>query len=157
MIIKAYEKLPEEAHYIRQTVFVEEQGFREEFDTIDNTAVHAVGFIDGSPVATGRIFPAEENGAYYLGRLAVLKNFRKNGTGSKMLVFLESEAAKRGASKIILHAQIQAQPFYEKNGYIAEGEPFLEGSVPHITMMKKLRTCLHKKCVRIFEHNFVAE
>ena len=157
MIIKAYEKLPEEAHYIRQTVFVEEQGFREEFDTIDNTAVHAVGFIDGSPVATGRIFPAEENGAYYLGRLAVLKNFRKNGTGSKMLVFLESEAAKRGASKIILHAQIQAQPFYEKNGYIAEGEPFLEGSAPHITMMKKLRTCLHKKCVRIFEHNFVAE
>ncbi|MCI5946825.1 MAG: GNAT family N-acetyltransferase [Oscillospiraceae bacterium] len=157
MIIKAYEKLPEEAHYIRQTVFVEEQGFREEFDTLDNTAVHAVDFIDGSPVATGRIFPAEENGAYYLGRLAVLKNFRKNGTGSKMLVFLESEAAKRGASKIILHAQIQAQPFYEKNGYIAEGEPFLEGSVPHITMMKKLRTCLHKKCVRIFEHNFVAE
>ena len=138
MIIKAYEKLPEEAYYIRQTVFVEEQGFREEFDTLDNTAVHAVGFIDGSPVATGRIFPAEENGAYYLGRLAVLKNFRKNGTGSKMLVFLESEAAKRGASKIILHAQIQAQPFYEKNGYIAEGEPFLDESTPHITMIKKL-------------------
>ena len=157
MIIKAYEKLPEEAHYIRQTVFVEEQGFREEFDTIDNTAVHAVGFADGSPIATGRIFPAEEDGTYYLGRLAVLKDFRKGGTGSKMLEFLESEAAKRGASKIILHAQIQAQPFYEKNSYIAEGEPFLEGSVPHITMMKKLRTCLHKKCVRIFEHNFVAE
>ena len=55
-----------------------------------------------------------------------------------MLAFLESEAAKRGASKIILHAQIQAQPFYEKNGYIAEGEPFLEESTPHITMMKKL-------------------
>ena len=28
MIIKAYEKLPEEAHFIRQTVFVEEQGFK---------------------------------------------------------------------------------------------------------------------------------
>lgn len=139
MIIKAYEKLPEEAHFIRQTVFVEEQGFEEEFDTIDNTAVHAVGFIDGSPIATGRIFPAEENGAYHLGRLAVLKDFRKGGTGSKMLVFLECEAAKRGASKIILHAQIQAQPFYEKNGYIAEGETFLEESAPHITMVKKLK------------------
>lgn len=138
MIIKAYEKLPEEAHYIRQTVFVDEQGFREEFDTIDNTAVHAVGFADGSPVATGRIFPAEESGAYYLGRLAVLKDFRKGGTGSKMLAFLENEAAKRGASKIILHAQIQAQPFYEKNGYIAEGKPFLEESAPHITMIKNL-------------------
>lgn len=139
MIIKAYEKLPEEAHFIRQTVFVEEQGFKDEFDTIDNTAVHAVGFADGAPVATGRIFPAEEDGAYYLGRLAVLKDFRKGGTGSKMLAFLENEAAKRGASKIILHAQIQAQPFYEKNGYIAKGEPFLEESAPHITMMKKLK------------------
>ena len=138
MIIKTYEKLPEEAHFIRQTVFVEEQGFREEFDTIDNTAVHAVGFADGSPIATGRIFPAEDDGAYYLGRLAVLKDFRKGGTGSKMLAFLESEAAKRGASMIILHAQIQAQPFYEKNGYIAEGEPFLDESTPHITMVKKL-------------------
>ncbi len=139
MIIKAYEKLPEEAQYIRQTVFVEEQGFKEEFDTIDNTAIHAVGFADGTPVATGRIFPAEENGAYYIGRLAVLKDFRKGGTGSKMLAFLESEAAKRGVSKIILHAQIQAQPFYEKNGYIAEGGPFLEESAPHITMVKMLK------------------
>lgn len=139
MIIKAYEKLPEEAQYIRQTVFVEEQGFKEEFDTIDNTAIHAVGFADGTPVATGRIFPAEEDGAYYLGRLAVLKDFRKGGTGSKMLAFLENEAAKYGASKIILHAQIQAQPFYEKNGYIAEGEPFLDESTPHITMVKKLK------------------
>ncbi len=112
---------------------------KEEFDTIDNTAVHTVGFINGSPAATGRIFPAEENGAYYLGRLAVLKDFRKGGTGSKMLAFLENEAAKRSASKIILHAQIQAQPFYEKNGYIAEGEPFLDESTPHITMVKKLK------------------
>lgn len=138
MIIKAYDKLPEEARFIRQTVFVEEQGFREEFDSIDNTAIHAVGFIGGKPVATGRIFPAEENGAYYLGRLAVMKEARKSGTGSAMLTFLENEASKRGASKIILHAQIQAQPFYEKNSYTAEGEPFLDESAPHITMVKSI-------------------
>ena len=83
MMIQFYEKLPEEAHFIRQTVFVEEQGFREEFDTIDNTAVHAVVFADGSPIATGRIFPAEENGAYYLGRLAVLKDFRRGRNGQQ--------------------------------------------------------------------------
>lgn len=138
MIIKAYEKLPEEARFIRQTVFVEEQGFKEEFDSTDNTAIHAVGFVDGAPIATGRIFPAEENGAYYLGRLAVMKGSRKNGTGSAILTFLENEASKRGATKIILHAQIQAQPFYEKNGYTAEGEPFLDESAPHITMVKSI-------------------
>ena len=26
-----------------------------------------------------------------------------------------------------------------------------------IEFEKNLRTCLHKKCVRIFEHNFVAD
>ena len=108
-------------------------------NNIDNTAIHAVGFADGTPAATGRIFLAKKNGVYYLGRLAVLKDFRRGGTGSKMLAFLENEAAKYGVSKIILHARIQAQPFYEKNGYIAEGEPFLEESAPHITMAKKLK------------------
>ena len=138
MIIKAYNDLPEEARFIRQTVFMEEQGFKNEFDDIDETAIHAVGFIDGVPAATGRVFPAEEDGAYYLGRLAVRKEFRKGGTGSAIVAFLENEAAKHGASKIILHAQIQAQPFYEKNGYTAEGEPFLDETTPHITMVKKI-------------------
>lgn len=138
MIIKAYNKLPEEARSIRQAVFMEEQGFKNEFDDIDSTAIHAVGFIDGVPAATGRVFPAEEDDAYYLGRLAVRKEFRKGGTGSAIVAFLENEAAKHGASKIILHAQIQAQPFYEKNGYTAEGEPFLDETTPHITMVKKI-------------------
>ena len=31
-----------------------------------------------------------------------------------------------------------------------------ENKMPKFTD-KKIRTCLHKKCVRIFEHNFVAE
>lgn len=139
MIIKTYDYLPEEARFIRQTVFVEEQGFKEEFDSIDSTAIHAVAFFDGVPAATGRIFSSEEDGVFYLGRLAVIKEFRKGGTGSAMINHLEIEALKHGADKIKLHAQVQAQPFYAKNGYTAEGEVFLEEFAPHITMVKSLK------------------
>lgn len=139
MIIKTYDYLPEEARFIRQTVFVEEQGFKEEFDSVDNTAIHAVAFIDGAPAATGRVFPSEEDGVFYLGRLAVIKDFRKSGAGSAMIKHFEAEASKHGAVKIKLHAQVRAKGFYEKNGYAAEGEVFLEEFEPHITMVKSLK------------------
>lgn len=138
MIIKSYNFLPDEARLVRQTVFVEEQGFNEEFDTIDNIALHAVAFDSEIPAATGRIFPSDQDGTYLLGRLAVMKDYRKSGIGSEMLKFLENEAVKLGAKKIELHAQLRAKVFYEKNGYVAEGDIFLDEFEPHITMTKTL-------------------
>ena len=35
--VEIYSELPDEAKAIRQAVFVEEQGFQEEFDELDNT------------------------------------------------------------------------------------------------------------------------
>ena len=46
MEVSIYSELPDEARAIRQAVFVEEQGFQEEFDDIDNTeAAHLVGLL----------------------------------------------------------------------------------------------------------------
>lgn len=42
-----YNTLPPEAAAIRQAVFVEEQGFQEEFDAIDRHALHLLLFADG--------------------------------------------------------------------------------------------------------------
>ena len=76
--IKAYDKLPEDSKSIREEVFVVEQGFTEEFDTVDNRAIHFVAYDDlGSQMGTCRIFTEESDKIYYLGRLAVLKKFRK--------------------------------------------------------------------------------
>ena len=51
-----YDALPPEAAAIRQAVFVEEQGFQEEFDAIDGHALHLLLFADGRPVGTLRAF-----------------------------------------------------------------------------------------------------
>ena len=66
--IIAYERLPDDSKKIREEVFVIEQGFSEEFDTVDNRAIHFVAY-DGlkAPMGTCRIFTEESDKIYYLG------------------------------------------------------------------------------------------
>lgn len=47
--IRAYDRLPEEATRIRREVFMEEQGFVDEFDDVDGRALHVVAFLDARP------------------------------------------------------------------------------------------------------------
>ena len=54
MIVKAFDKLPQDSKNIRETVFVDEQGFNEEFDTVDNRAIHFV--VECLPRMTPQLF-----------------------------------------------------------------------------------------------------
>ena len=47
--IRTYDTLPEEAVRIRREVFMEEQGFAEEFDELDGRAKHLVLYAKGEP------------------------------------------------------------------------------------------------------------
>ncbi|MBQ2774825.1 MAG: GNAT family N-acetyltransferase [Clostridia bacterium] len=138
MTIKTYTALPKEAAQIRQEVFVEEQGFREEFDTVDNSAYHVVLFTDGKAVATCRYF-ADENGSYIVGRIAVLKKYRNKGLGSAVLRAAEEQIKQLGGDSVFLHSQLRAAEFYEKLGYFSYGEIEFEEDCPHIWMKKELR------------------
>lgn len=127
----------EDARAVRQTVFVEEQGFRDEFDEIDPIAHHLVVYIENTPVATGRVFPGT-GGEYIIGRIAVIRPYRGEGFGRIVMENLENQARALGAMAITLAAQTQARGFYELLGYQADGEVFLEEHCPHITMKKSL-------------------
>lgn len=129
------ENLPDAAN-IRKTVFVEEQGFHNEFDDTDKTAVHALLFCDGKPAATGRLYC--ENGCFHIGRVAVLKEYRRKSLGSMIITALEAEAKKLGAMQITLSAQTRAQGFYQKLGYIPSDDIHMDEFCPHITMTKKI-------------------
>lgn len=136
MTIKTYNELPAEAAKIREEVFVREQGFREEFDTVDNSAFHIVLFLDGKAVATCRYFP--DGDSYKVGRIAVLKNYRGRNFGSSVLLEAEKQIAMLGGRSVILHSQLQACGFYEKLGYVPYGEIEPEEGCPHIWMKKEL-------------------
>lgn len=138
MAVKSFDYLPEEAKKIRTKVFVEEQGFKEEFDKTDQRAIHLVCFENEKPTATCRIFQGEADGEYILGRLAVMKEYRGKNIGAKMLESAEKAVREKNGKYIILHSQVQAKVFYAKQGYTEFGEVEEEEGCPHIWMKKIL-------------------
>jgi len=151
-IEKGIEALPD-AREIRTSVFIEEQHFQDEFDTLDNTALILVVYADGKPAATGRVFPCTDDignahtgvtpditaHTYILGRIAALPEFRGRHLGRYVLGRLEEQAHLLGARYAWLHAQLAAQGFYEKCGYRVVGGTEMEEHCPHVAMLKELR------------------
>lgn len=122
--------------YVRQTVFVEEQGFQEEFDEIDAIATHITLYDHQQLVGCARVFLMD--GIYKFGRIAILKEFRKQGYGYYLMKACEEIARNQNIHKVVLDAQVQAQGFYEKNGYQSFGEVHFDEGEPHIYMKKQL-------------------
>ena len=138
MEFKTYEYLAEDAKMIRQRVFMQEQGFVDEFDDTDLQATQIVLYDEGKPIATCRIFPGNERNEFTLGRLAVLKEYRGKNIGAQMLQEAEKAVAQKGGTSISLHAQCRVQKFYEKCGYKVFGEVGEEEGCPHIWMKKQI-------------------
>lgn len=133
-----YNELPEDSVYIRETVFVQEQGFREEFDTVDDEAVHVVAYENDEPVATCRYFFDKEKQRYKLGRMAVIKSERGKNTGRLIMEETHRYLKEDGAKEVWLSAQERAKGFYEKVGYTCVGDMYLEENYPHYLMYKEL-------------------
>ena len=133
-----FDTLPEEAQHIRRCVFMDEQGFKDEFDDIDKKAYHIVLFSDSEPAATCRVFYDENADSFVLGRLAVMKNFRGQALGAKAVAEAEKLAVSKGGKSIVLHAQCRVSEFYEKQGYTRFGEIDYDEGCEHIWMKKNI-------------------
>lgn len=137
MEYKITDVLTSEGKLIRQAVFVREQGFQNEFDDIDKRAYHLVIYEDGKPAAAGRLFE-KDKGIYYIGRVAVLKQYRGMKLGRKIMSLLEEKAKELGGEKTVVSAQCAARTFYEKMGYTAFGSIHYDESCPHVYMEKNI-------------------
>lgn len=130
-----WEKARVHAAPIRLTVFVEEQGvpLDIELDAQDPRSIHVVAFEDEKPVATGRLLPDG-----HIGRMAVLKEWRRRGIGALMLQALVERAKERGYAEVALSAQVHAVPFYRAHGFVPEGDEYLEAGIRHQAMKRRL-------------------
>lgn len=124
-----------DAHKIRIQVFVEEQGFVQEIDGLDDDAWHLVIYDGDKPVATARAF-LEAGGLCKIGRVAVMPDYRGQHLGEKLMLRLETEMKKLGARQFKVSAQVQASGFYSKLGYVRHGEEYLDEHCPHVDMYK---------------------
>lgn len=132
------EKQLNDAFFVRKEVFVKEQHVpeEEEIDQFEDTSEHIVIYDDGQPVGAGRWRLKDGHGK--LERICVMKSHRSLGVGAIIMQALEKAAAAKGADSFILHAQTQAVPFYEKQGYrVTSGEEFLDAGIPHLEMIKE--------------------
>ncbi len=138
MKVRFFDSLPDAARQIRVTVFMNEQGFTDEFDAKDKIAMHAVMFDGEMPVATCRFWQGDDG--WHVGRLAVIQAFRGRGLGQAMLDVSEAHVRSVGGHSVTLHAQVRAKEFYEKCGYRAFGEVDYDEGVEHVYMKKDLNT-----------------
>lgn len=131
----------EQGLQIRKEVFVQEQNvpIELEVDEHEMTATHVIAYDeDGTPVATGRIREYAP-GVGKFERIAVSKRARTGGYGRAVMDALEEIGRRElGFCKFVLEAQVHAQGFYEKLGYVnISPEPFLEAGIWHVKMEKE--------------------
>lgn len=131
-----WDSLREDAQRLRVEVFVIEQGvpIELEWDESDTVSIHAVAYDeDNQAVATGRLLPDG-----HIGRMAVNYSMRGRGLGTLVLQALLEQARREGHQHLILHAQTQATGFYVRQGFVEEGEQFMEAGIAHVKMVFQL-------------------
>ena len=126
-----------ELRAVRETVFVQEQQvpLEEEWDALDPLCRHVIARDQyGQPIGTGRLTPEHK-----IGRMAVLAEWRGYGVGDAMLAALLEEARDQGWPVVSLHAQVSAEAFYARQGFIPHGQRFHEAGIEHQAMRRALR------------------
>ena len=120
------------SNYIRTKVFVEEQlvdpGLEYEFEEQGNFYLL---YFENIPIATARWRETEKG--IKLERFAMLKEYRNQGLGGKLLNAVMDDVLPLNMN-IYLHSQINAVTYYERVGFVKKGDIFLEANIKHYLM-----------------------
>ncbi|HOZ32697.1 MAG TPA: GNAT family N-acetyltransferase [Tabrizicola sp.] len=124
---------------LRREVFINEQGVSEadEVDGLDDSAIHLLAVDGDAPVGTARLLVKGAVGK--IGRVCVLPAARGTGLGAALiLAALEELRRVPGVTEARLGSQSHATGFYEKLGFVVEGDEFLDAGIPHRHMRRAL-------------------
>ena len=125
---------------IRKTVFIDEQQVSktEEWDGLDLKAQHFLLYTE-STVAVGCARVLCEPAAWHIGRVAILKPWRLQGAGSALMRAVAAWCIAEAPYTLYLHAQVQVTGFYQKLGFSAYGDIFMDAGIPHIAMRHSIK------------------
>lgn len=132
-----WEALGAHATTIRHTVFVAEQQVpeKEEWDGLDPSCTHFLAWLPTTPqsqprpVGTARLLPDG-----HIGRVAVLADARGQGVGVALMNAAIEAACQQQHERVVLSAQLHALAFYERLGFYAYGDVFMDAGIPHREM-----------------------
>lgn len=122
-----------EIRKIRNAVFTKEQRVNSnaDFDGEDKNAIQILIKMNDQFAGTGRMLTDG-----HIGRIAVLKLFRGNGVGQKIIETFIKIAHKKNMKRVYLDSQKHAISFYEKLGFKEYGSFYEEEGIMHIHMEK---------------------
>jgi predicted GNAT family N-acyltransferase len=123
---------------LRLEVFVNEQNVpvELELDDLDAGAQHLAAIDGGCLVGTLRIISLGD--LIKVGRVAVDKAHRGKGVGASMMEWAMDWGRRNGFAKILVEAQVQVIPFYEKLSFTAFGGEFPDAGIMHRKMERDL-------------------
>jgi predicted GNAT family N-acyltransferase len=122
---------------LRKVVFIIEQNVpqEEEWDGNDEDSWHWLATDDEDrPIGTARLLPLGQ-----IGRMAVIQEYRGLKVGQALLEAAVEKARRLGFESVYLNAQSHALGFYERSGFVTEGEEFMEAGIPHQRMSQILK------------------
>ena len=142
-VVKRFQDLTVEELYailrLRAEIFVVEQNCAyQDLDDIDQEAWH-VYLKDGEDiVAYLRVIEKGKRlDEVSIGR--VVSKYRRKGIGRQLMEIGKVVAKEQFRAKSVkIGAQIQAQPFYEKAGFVQTSGEYLEDGIPHVYMICEL-------------------
>lgn len=122
--------------WLRVDVFMLEQDcLYQEVDGKDIDAMHLLLKEDSTLVGYARVLFDEEKNALSFGRLVSHRDKRGSGIGKNMMDEIMGHfKSHHPKTPVIISAQTYLESFYQRYGFISEGEPYLEDELPHIMM-----------------------
>jgi predicted GNAT family N-acyltransferase len=125
-------KEKERLSVIRTEVFIKEQRVPPEleWDGLDETATHLLALdANGDAIGCARILDHA-----CIGRMAVLKEWRRRGVGRALLSAAVDLCRRYGHGPIRLSAQVHAIPFYAAAGFEVCSDEYMDAGIPHRDM-----------------------
>lgn len=120
---------------LRETIFIQGQDVPadRERDIEDYSAEHFLLFNeDNIPIGVGRV--VDDNGVAIIGRVGIIEEFRKQGSGFFLMQNIVDYCKKQGFKKVVLGAQEHAINFYKKLNFEIISERYTDANIPHFKM-----------------------
>jgi len=142
-ISKNFQALTTEELYkilaLRAEVFVVEQNCPyQDVDGKDLKSIHVLGYLNNQLIAYARVLAQGISYKEYasIGRIVTSPAFRGKNHGHALVDFSIAVCQKNfPCQPVKISAQAHLEKFYNKHGFKATGESYLEDDIPHIGMI----------------------